>query len=434
MVLSKAVIRGNMALTKVGPMHRTVIVALAAAAVSMAALVALTVAAVMTTVSAVNLYVNPVHGADTASGAQAAPLRTIQQAMDRARPGTVIHLAAGTYNENVVTRVNGLPGARIVIEGPASGTATLFGTRHVMAIKNSYYTLRGFAIDGQERVENQYPLSAWPRQMPQIEEFKASVAPLVSNDRLVYIDSGSVHAGVTGTIIDRMTLTGAGGECVRIRDNATDNIVENSTIRYCGMYPRAVAGVFTYHNGEGVYIGTSPKSTGLQGYQDDRSSGNVITDDTITTYGSECFDVKENSYRNILSNSLCADNTEPGRDQGSNVELRGYANAVENDELVTSVGYGLKIASDGVAENLGRNTIMESTFSGQAAGALYDRSAAPPGRVCGNVVVQGNNPGDFSEHSVWLSPCPAARAARVRPGRTATGRTAPPRRSTTSAS
>ena len=223
-------------------MRRTVIVALAAAAMSMAALVALTVAAVMTTVSTANLYVNPVQGADTASGAQATPLRTIQQALDRARPGTVIHLAAGTYKENVVTRVNGLPGARIIIEGPASGTATLFGTRHVMAIKNSYYTLRGFAIGGQERVENRYPLSAWPRQISQIGKFKASIASLVNNDRLIYIDSGSRLAGVTGTIIDHMTLTGAGGECVRIRDDATNNIVENSTIRYCGMYPQVIAG------------------------------------------------------------------------------------------------------------------------------------------------------------------------------------------------
>jgi hypothetical protein len=363
--------------------------------------------------SPVNLYVNPVQGSDTADGTEAAPVRTIQQAMDRARPGAAIHLAAGTYDENVVTKANGLPGARIVVEGPASDTATLFGTSHVMAIKNSYYTLRNFAIDGQEQVESQYPLSAWPTQMSQIGEFKASVAPLVNNDRLIYIDSGSAGAGVTGTIIDHMTLTGAGGECIRIRDNATRNIIENSAIRYCGMYPQATAGKFTYHNGEGVYIGTSPKSAGLSSYLDDRSNGNLVTGDTITTYGSECFDVKENSYRNTLSNSLCADNTEPGQDEGGNVELRGYANAIDNDQLSASAGYGVKIASDAAAEDLGRNNIMTNTFRGQAAGALYDMSGAPPGRVCGNVIAPGNNPGDFSEHSIWLSPCAGAGQERI---------------------
>jgi hypothetical protein len=214
-------------------MHRisVVIVAVAAAAVSPAALVMLPVACAVATNSTANLYVNPVQGSDKAKGTQTAPLGTIQQAMDRARPGTVIHLAAGAYNENVVTRVNGLPGARIVVEGPASGRATLFGTSHAMMIKNSYYTLRGFAIDGQEQIENRYPISTWPTQISRIGEFKTSVAGLVNNDRLIYIDSGSSLAGVTGTIIDHMTLTGAGGECIRIRDNATNNIVENSTIR-----------------------------------------------------------------------------------------------------------------------------------------------------------------------------------------------------------
>lgn len=385
-----------------------IILAVAIVIMSLVALVAHPAISPVPAISTVNLYVNPVQGSDTADGTQTAPLRTIQQAMDGARPGAVIHLAAGTYDENVVTKANGLPGARIVVEGPASGSATLFGTSHVMAIKNSYYTLRNFAIDGQEQVESQHPLSAWPTRMSQIGEFKASVAPLVNNDRLIYIDSGSAGAGVTGTIIDHMTLAGAGGECIRIRDNATNNIVENSAIRYCGMYPQATAGKFTYHNGEGVYIGTSPKSTGLSSYQDDRSNGNIVTGDTITTYGSECFDVKENSYRNTLSNSLCADNTEPSQDEGSNVELRGYANTIDNDQLSTSAGYGLKIASDTAAEDPGRNNIMANTFRGQAAGALYDKSDASPGRVCGNVIAPGNNPGDFSEHSIWRSPCAGA--------------------------
>lgn len=377
----------------------------AAAAVSAAAVAALSAPPAGSTVSAVNLYVNPVLGTAAAVGTQAAPVRTIQQAMDDARPGTVIHLAAGVYHENVVTRVSGLPGARIVLEGPASGTATLFGTRHVMAIKNSYYTLKGFAIDGQQAVERRYPLSTWPTQVSQIGKFKAAVARLARNDRLIYIDSGSGIAGVTGTIIDRMSLTGAGGECIRIRDDATGNIIENSTIRYCGMYPMAIAGDFTYHNGEGIYIGTSPRSAGLPNYQDDKSSGNIVRDDTITTYGAECFDVKENSHRNILSSSLCADNTEPGRYQGSNVELRGYANTVDRDRLSTSAGYGLKIASDAPAQDLGRNNVTADTFGGQAAGALSDDSDAPPGRACGNVVRPGDNPGDFSGHPAWLSPC-----------------------------
>ena len=150
------------------------VAAAAAGAGALAALAALPGSPAVGTVHTLNLYVNPARGSDAAAGTETAPLRTIQQAMDKARPGTVIHLAAGSYNENVTTRVSGLPGARIVVEGPASGTATLFGTDHVMAIRDSYYTLRDFAIDGQRQVESRYPRSAWPTQMSRIREFKGS--------------------------------------------------------------------------------------------------------------------------------------------------------------------------------------------------------------------------------------------------------------------
>ncbi len=356
-------------------------------------------------VVAMNFYVNPAHGSDAAAGTRAAPVRTIQQAMDRAVPGTVIHLAAGTYSENVVTRTNGRPARRIVIEGPALGTATLYGTGHVMTIRNSYYTLRGFSIDGQQQVEIGHPVRTWPTAISQIARFKASIAPLVNNDRLIYIDSGSAAAGVTGTIIDHMTLTGAGGECIRERNNATDNVVKNSVIRYCGMYTGFARGMFAYHNGEGIYIGTSPRSSDLPGSQNDQSSGNSVEDDTITTYGSECFDVKENAHDNTLSNSLCADNTEPVQDQGSNVELRGYANTVSKNRIAASAGYGLKISSDTTAEDLGHNNITSNTFRGQPAGALYDASSSVSGSMCGNAVGPGSAAGDFPKHPGWSSAC-----------------------------
>jgi Protein of unknown function (DUF1565) len=376
--------------------------------VAVAALAALAVAGGPTAASAAapaTIYVNSARGADSGPGTQADPLRTIQQAMNRAGPGTVIHLAAGGYDENVTTRTSGRPGARITVEGPASGTATLYGTVRAMDIRNSYYTLADFSIDGQQKIEARYPVSTWPTTTARVGAFDATVAPLAVNDRLVYIDSGSATTGVTGTIIEKMTLTGAGGECVRIRNNATGNVVQNSVIRYCGMYPVPQPGQYTYHNGEGVYIGTSPKTTGLVNSRDDQSSGNLVANDTITTYGTECFDVKENAHSNTLTDSRCMDNTEPSRYQGSNVELRGYANTVSGNQVSTSLGYGLKIASDTRAEDLNRNIITDNTFASQPAGALHDRSRAPAGQVCGNAVGAGSTLGDFSELPGWSARC-----------------------------
>jgi hypothetical protein len=355
---------------------------------------------------ATNLYVNPVKGSDTATGSATAPLLTLQAALNRVKPGTVVHLEAGTYDQNVVTKVAGLASDRIVVEGPSTGTATLFGTSHVLAVKHSYYTFKGFSIDGQRAVEAQRPVSSWPTSIASMASFKSSISSIVQNDRLIYIDSGSSASGVKDTVIDHMTLTGAGGECIRIRNNATGNTVENSVIRYCGMAGVAQSGVFTYHNGEGVYIGTSPKSTSLAGAQDDASAHNALKHDTIATHGSECVDIKENANHNTLSDSECSQNTEPLADAGSNVELRGYANTIEGNSIFASASYGIKISSDTATEDLGRNRITSNTFAGQVAGALYDRSAAPSGQTCGNVVSGGTSPGNFIWIHGWSSPCP----------------------------
>ena len=49
----------------------------------------------------------------------------------------------------------------------------------------------------------------------------------------------------------------------------------------------------------------------------DASYGNVLQNDTIATYGSECMDVKENAHDNVLQDSLCLDNAEPASDYSS---------------------------------------------------------------------------------------------------------------------
>jgi hypothetical protein len=357
-----------------------------------------------------NLYVNPVTGSDTAAGTAEAPFKTIQEAMNTVKPGSVVHLATGIYAENVVTKVDGTAAARITIEGPPSGngTAMLFGTTHVMGIKNSYYTLQDFSIDGQQKVEAQEPVSAWPTTPATVAAFKQSITSIVVNDRLVYIDSGSTSAAVTSTVLNHMTLTGAGGECVRIRNKTTNTIVENTVIRYCGMFPVVQTGVFTYHNGEGVYIGTSPKSTTLSGYANDTSSGNSLVGDTITTFGSECLDIKENAHNNALEQSTCADNLEPAADTGSMVELRGYLNSIQDNTIENSAGYGVKIASDTPAEDLGGDRVVDNTFSNITAGSLLDTSSAKPGRICGNTLGNGAVPGSFSTITGFAKACPAS--------------------------
>jgi hypothetical protein len=337
------------------------------------------------------LHVSPT-GNDTADGSEGAPLRTIQAALDRATPGTQINLAPGEYHEKLQTKVEGRSDAPIWIKGPESGKdktgryqATLYGTGRIFSIDHSHYTLDGFTIDGQEELPRSTELSA---DLATIDVFKDSVKELVKDSKLIYIGAGDAVRDVTGVRVVNMFLARAGTECVRLRNNAHDNTITDSVIEYCGMFGKKKDdGVerALYHNGEGVYIGTSPKSDTQPMHANDGSSRNVVTRNTIRTFGSECFNVKENAHDNVFEDNTCSDNTESSEFQGSNIELRGHSNVVRNNEISRSAGVNVKIKSDGQEYDKGGNTVVANRMSGAPA-ALQFNSTAPPGPMCGNVV------------------------------------------------
>ena len=145
-----------------------------------------------------------------------------------------------------------------------------------------------------------------------------------------------------------MFLNGSGGECVRFRNRAANSLIVNSVIQWCGMLGQGDdVDQYKYHNAEGVYVGTSPKSTDQPMYANDTSNNIVVRNSTINTYGSECFEVKENAHHNRIENSDCGWNDEPSTFQGSNVEFRGDHNTVlgstaeQQPQLEHEAGVGL---------------------------------------------------------------------------------------------
>ena len=296
------------------------------------------------------LFVSP-QGRDSNHGATAdTPLATIQAALEKATPGTTINLAEGVYREQLTTVRDGAPGAPITIKGPETGTdrdgryrAVLYGTGRVVNIDHSWITLDGFTIDGQEQLAD----VAFPTDLATIDAWKQSIADRVEDGRLVYIGSAEESRDLTGITISNMFLTGAGGECVRLRNNAHDNRIVDSVIQYCGLYGKGDGEERAeYHNGEGVYIGTSPESDGQPMYENDTSSNHVVARSIIRPYGSECFNDKENAHDNVFEDNVCSGNAESVEFQGSNIELRGYSNIVRNNEISDSAGYSIKIQSD----------------------------------------------------------------------------------------
>jgi hypothetical protein len=327
-------------------------------------------------------------GNDAAPGTTSAqPLKTLQTALNRAVPGSVIHLAPGTYAGDVVTKINGTALAPITIEGTDTGlnlakrgTTTVTGSGRVFSINNSYYRLTGFSIDGEPALHG----AAFPSALASAKSFKDSVQSKVTDSSLIFIGAADTTRNITGVVIANMALVHAGGDCVRLANGAHNNTIEWSTIAWCGMVSNPQPGVFAYHNGEGVYVGTSPKSTDRSMHADDNTSYNLIADNVINTYGSECLDVKENSHDNVFRNNECGYNDEPLAYQGSNIEIRGYRNTVANNTIAGSMGYGLKLASDSAADPQGGNVVTGNTFSGDTGNPVVNRQVKAQGQFCGN--------------------------------------------------
>ena len=308
---------------------------------------------------------------------------------------------------------DGAPEAPIVIKGPETGTdregryrAVLYGTGRVVNIDHSWITLDGFTIDGQEQLAD----VPFPTDVRTIDAWKASVQDRVEDSRLVYIGSAEESRDLTGITISNMFLNGAGGECVRLRNNAHGNTVIDSVIQYCGMYGKGDGeDRAEYHNGEGVYIGTSPESDGQPMSDNDTSSQNVVARNIIRTFGSECFNVKENAHDNVFEDNLCSSNTESREFEGSNVELRGYANIVRNNQISDSAGYSIKIQTDGEEYDRGGNVVENNQLSGAAAETFKIKSEAAQGRFCGNNIVASgalfNADSDGEMPSGITSPC-----------------------------
>nr|WP_277991254.1 DUF1565 domain-containing protein [Corallococcus macrosporus] len=337
--------------------------------------------------SAAPLYVSP-SGSDSNAGTSAsAPLKTLQAALDKATAGTTINLAAGTYRERPTTKRAGTATAPITIKGPETGKArsgrykaVLFGTGRIFNIDHSHYVLEGFTIDGQEKLLN----ASWPTSLSGVSAFKDANTGVVADGRLIYIGSSETSRDITGVVIRDMFLNGAGGECIRMRSNAHHNEIANSVIQWCGLYAKSSSDGYRYHNGEGVYIGTSPKSTDQPMYANDTSSFNNVRDNTIHTYGSECLNVKENAHDNTFARNDCRYNDEPLEYLGSLVELRGHHNVLDSNVLAVSRSYALKMKSDSDAYDLGGNSATNNTFQ-QATGAfIRNDNDAAQATFCGN--------------------------------------------------
>jgi hypothetical protein len=336
-----------------------------------------------------DLYVSP-RGSDSNTGRSALnPLRTIQAALDLVQPGGTVHLAAGTYRETPHTVRDGTAVAPITIRGGESGLnestrgkTVVTGQGRIFNIDNSHYRLQGFTVDGEPGLAG----TTFPTSLSEARAFKDGIQSSVVDSKLVYVGSGDSVRGVNDVVVRDMLLRRAGGECVRIRNDADNITVTASLILWCGLYGTGDDSTsYRYHNGEGVYIGTSPKSTGQPLAGNDTTGHVLVSGNQIRTYGSECVDVKERSHDNTITQNTCADDDEPASFYGSLLELRGPNNTVDHNTISDSRGAGVKLSSDDQSVYpLTGNAVRSNSFARIASAPVQTSISLAPSALCGN--------------------------------------------------
>lgn len=166
-------------------------------------------------------------GSDTNTGTKTAPLRTIQKAASKAKPGTVVHVAPGTYKGTFTTSASGTASANIVYVSdvkwgakivPASSTSDSTGWQ----VTGNYVVVDGFDIDGQSTL-------GWRRGITA----KGNYVTL-KNNRVHHIAQRSAcdSSGGSGITVDGYY----GAHHHTVLNNVTHNIGPAGCGKYHGIY------------------------------------------------------------------------------------------------------------------------------------------------------------------------------------------------------
>lgn len=277
------------------------------------------------------------------------PGGSIQAAVNQAMPGDIIQLAPGEYNGPVITARNGNEGAPITLRGAG---AVIKGTDHVIQVKHSHWRFQDFTVNGVPNV----PIAQFPNSAAETNEFITKHKNDIKDGRLIYIGEDTA-SGLTDIAISGTQLYGAGGECVRVRNNANNIFFYNNYVQSCGLFAKDTNNGKKYarHNGEAFYVGTSPKSTNQPWAGRDTTNNVWVVENTFRAFGSECVNTKEQSHDVYILANYCGATTEGYEFTGSSMELRGDKAFAMFNLIDGSPSIGIKVQSD---DNKGKDNVL----------------------------------------------------------------------------
>jgi hypothetical protein len=293
-----------------------------------------------------------------ADGSPGHPFTTVQQAVDLAGPGDTVRVGPGSYAGFHSVR-SGRRGDPIRLSGMNAVIVRRPGADRLIELTGDYLELAGFEVVGGTAGIRLY---------------------------------GAHHVSVVHNII-RDAL----GECVRVKNQSTNNVVAFNEIRACGRRNFNLAE--DRKNGEGIYIGTAPEQLGeLPGKGPDRSDDNWIHDNEIDT-PAECVDVKEFSSAVLVEHNLCTGGQDP---DSAGFSARGDRLTFRGNTVYGGAGAGIRLGGDKAGQGIDTVVVDNDFEHPRGYGVKIMRS--PQGRICGNGLL---NPGEGASNLATADPAMA---------------------------
>jgi hypothetical protein len=184
---------------------------------------------------------------------------TLTAALKSARSGTVIALQPGTYSGRF----------QATAKAPPSRPIYLCGSRDAVLDAGSIEQGYGLHLDGAQN-------------------WRLSGFTVRNGQKGVMVDHGESN------VLQALVVTQTGEEAVHLRNRSTGNVVRGLRISETGRFKPKF--------GEGLYVGTAQSNwCSVSGCQPDRSDGNQLLDNTISSTTAESVDIKEGTSSGVIS-------------------------------------------------------------------------------------------------------------------------------------
>lgn len=338
------------------------------------------------------LHVDGQHGSPSGRGTEADPIKTVQTAIDRARPGQTVTVATGEYRLRQPLRTvrDGTADAPITLTGPPDAVirpaTDIDRMPSLFRIKNNHIHLRGLTLTGlgdPSRPETiaQYKVKAVVRVEPPTAAFLRDI--VVKPDRVGHSYWGTInHKHANNVEIGEFEVIGPAGAGYVLTDEPNS------------------------HAGEIVYLGTPPgavvKDAAPWGIDESHAIHVHHIDNSAGHPHSELVNTKLGTHSVLVE--YCTDgggsqNTEPY--PAASVHLQSYDATVRWCDLRDGEGHGIHVnsGSDGALDKLDDPPVSRETVGtghrifennvegfGTDAIAYTGTSQAAQDIVCGNTI------------------------------------------------